>query len=74
MPKAYINLPLYFEESYKFASKRITLISILIKSKRWIFVCKKDLYFRVFAWKKTAIYCILTWLFGFLANPNTLRN
>ena len=30
MPRAYINLPLYFEDSNKYASKRITFFSILV--------------------------------------------
>ena len=30
MPRAYINLPLYFRGSNKYASKRITIFSIII--------------------------------------------
>ena len=30
MPRSYINIPLYFNDSNKYASKRITLISILV--------------------------------------------
>ena len=30
MPRAYINIPMYFNNSNKYASKRITLISILV--------------------------------------------
>ena len=40
-----------------------------------MFVCNKVMYFKVFTWKKTALYCILTWPCGYLANlPNTIRN
>ena len=30
MPRTYINLPLYFNDSNKYASKKITLVSILV--------------------------------------------